>query len=350
MTTKNMVYLAAAAAILGSLAYVTGSGSKVKTPSLAGKRIVGDLALADVARVEIGGEDKLVLHAGENGWTIDSLYGYPADVKKIRENLLKLQELKVGQVVRGKKLDGATAVEVKDAAGKVMASVALGDKHMSKPRGQAQQFGGGGYPDGRYVKFGDYIVLVNDALDAFDGDAKKWTDARIASVPASEVASVSYSSPNGKLTLARKDSGWELAGLGENEELDGSKTYSLDSALSYLDFASVADPKLDEKTLGFATGYVYSVTLKDGKTYTAKVGAKVGSENYFKLSASFVPAGTNVTVNAECEKAVKEFNDRTAKWVYTIQSYSAESMCKTRSDLVKAKEAKKNEPAAKENK
>lgn len=343
MTTKNMIVLGAAAAVFGTVAYVTSTGSKVKTPSLAGKRIVADFALADVARVEIGAEKKLVLAAGADGWSVESLHGYPADVTKIRENLLKLQELKVGQVARSRKIETPKTVALKDGAGKTLASVTLGETHLSKPRGQAAQFGGGGYPDGRYVRFGEETVLVKDALEAFDGDVKKWVDPRIASVPSADVTKVVYSKGKEKLELTRKDSKWTLAGLGADEELDGSKTYSLDSALSYLDFASVADPKLTDAECGFTTGSVYSVTLKDGKTYTAKVGGAVNGERYLKLSASFSPVGTNAVANAECEKSVKEFNARTGKWTYTVASYSAESMAKERKDLVKAKEKPKAE-------
>jgi hypothetical protein len=343
MTTKNIVVLGAAAAVCCTLAYVTSSGSRVKSPSLAGKRILADFAIADVARVEIGAEKKLVLAAGDKGWSVESLYGYPADVAKIRENILKLQELKVGQVARGRKIAGPNPVELKDSSGKILASVVLGETHMSKPRGQAAQFGGGGYPDGRYIKYGDETVLVKDALEAFDGDPKKWVETRIASVPASDVTRVVFAKGKERVELSRKDSNWALAGLGPKEELDSSKTYSLDSALSYLDFASVADPKLTEAELGFATGSTYTVTLKDGKSYTASVGAAAGSDRYFKISAAFSPVGTNATVNAACEKDVKEFNERTAKWVYTVSSYSAESMSKVRKDLVKAKEEPKEE-------
>ena len=42
----------------------------------------------------------------------------------------------------------------------------------------------------------------------------------------------------------------------------------------------------------------------------------------------------------------KEFNDRTAKWTYTIASYSADSMSKKRKDLVKAKEEPKKDDKA----
>ena len=348
MTTKNLVMLGAVAAVLGGAAYFCNSGRKMKAPSVNGKPVLPAFDVSEVSKVEIGGAKKLTLAASDNGWTIETLFGYPADVTKIRENLLKLKDLTVGQTANGKKIDSGTPVELKDAKGKVLASTTLGGQHMSKPKGQAAQFGGGGYPDGRYVKFGDGVVLVKDTLDAFDGDPKKWCESRICSVPSSDVKEVMYAKGGETVKLTRKDSTWSLEGLGDKEELDTSKTYSLDSALSYLDFNGVADPTKPEAEFGFATGAVYTVSLKNGQSYTAKVGDKSGSDRYFKVSAAFSPVGTNATENASLEKAVKEFNDRTGKWTYLISSYSADSMSKSRKDLVKAKEEPKKDEANKD--
>ena len=323
MKTKNLYILVGAAVVLGVAAYFFGSGSRPSAPKLNGKAIVPGLNAADVARIEIGG--KLAVAAGDKGWVVESLYGYPASRDKIAENLLKLTELKVGQVARGRKLGTETAVTLKDAAGKTLAELKLGDTHSKKPTGQAAMYGGGGYPDGRYLAFEGETVLVKDTLDAFDGDAKKWCETRIASVPSADVTAVSYRHGDELVELEKgTNSTWVLKGLGPKEELDTSKTYSLDSALSYLDFNSVADPKLTEAELGFSTGYVYTVTVKDGSNTVkrvATVGNKVkdGSDRYFKLDDG--------------------------KWVFTISSYSAENMMKKRSDLVKAKpEPKKEEP------
>ena len=348
MTNKNLVMLAAAAAVLGGAAYFCNSGRKIKSSNLNGKPVLPAFDVSEVAKVDVGG--KVILAASDSGWTLESLYGYPADVTKIRENLLKLKDLTVGQTARGRKIEGGTKVDLKDAKGAVLASVTLGEQHKSKPRGQAAQFGGGGYPDGRYVKFGDGVVLVKDALDAFDGDPKKWCESRICSVSSSDVKDVSYTKDGKTVKLSRKDSTWTLEGLGEKEELDSSKTYSLDSALSYLDFNGVADPKKPEAEFGFATGSVYTVSLKNGQSYTAKIGNASGSDRYFKVSAAFAPVGTNATENATLEKAVKDFNAKTGKWTYMISSYSADSMSKSRSDLVKAKEEPKKDEKKEEKK
>ena len=320
MTNKNLILLVVAAAVLGGAAYFLRSGSRPAAAKLNGKTVLPGLSVADVSRVEVGG--KLVLAARADGWKVESLHDYPADREKIAENLLKLAELKVGQVARGRKLGAETRVVLKDASGKELASLALGDKHMKKPSGQAAMYGGGGYPDGRYASFGGETVLVKDTLDAFDGDAKKWCNPRIASFSSSDVKAVKYSHAGETVELEKgTNSTWVLKGLGPKEELDTSKTYSLDSALSYLDFSSVADPKLTEAELGFSTGYVYTVTMKDGSNtvqHVATIGNKVkdGSDRYFKLDDG--------------------------KWVFTISSYSAESMMKSRKDLVKAKEEPKD--------
>ena len=348
MTTKSIVILGAAAVVLGGAAWCLNSGRKLRAPSLVGEKILPSFDVADVGRIEIGGERKLSLQADDNGWTVKSLHGYPADVTKIRENLLKLTELKVGQVANGKKLDKPALVDIQDAKGKSLASVPMGGTHTAKPRGQAAMYGGGAYPDGRYVEYKGKTVLVKDTLDAFDGDPKKWIDARIASVSSSDITDVKYAQGKEELKLTRKDGKWNLAGLGPKEELDTSKTYSLDSALSYLDLNDVADPKKTDAELGFTTGAVYVATLKNGAVYTAKVGGKNGADRWVRLSAAFKPTGTNATENAAIEKTVKEFNEKVGKWTFAVSSYSADSMTKKRADLVKAKEEPKKDDAKKE--
>ena len=340
---KLLILVIAAAALLGA-AYLL-KGRSQKTPNLVGRKILAPFKIADVSRVEIAGGKSLALAAGEKGWTVDALHGYPADAAKIRDALLKLKDLKAGQPASGISNAAPTTVVLKDAGGKELAKLTMGEQHRSAPRGEMAQFGGGGYPDGRYVALDGTTVVVNDALNEFDGDPKKWVNTKIGEITASDVTAVTYAKGKETVKLARKDGKWNLEGLGPKEELDSSKTYSLDSALSYLNFSDVVDPKKTEAELGFATGAVYTATLKNGITYTAKIGNKIGSDSAFKVSAAFKPVGTNATENAACEKTVKDFNDTVGKWTYTISSYSAESMSKTRKDLVKAKEEPKKEEA-----
>ena len=315
MTTKNLITLGAVAVVLGGAAYFLNGSATHSGPKLNGKGIAPGLDVSKIARIEVG--DKLAIAAGDKGWTVASLHGFPADRQKIVDNLLKLKELKVGQVARGKKLDSTTPLVLKDASGKELVKLTLGPKHAK-------------WGHGRYAEFEGETVLVSDSLDAFDGNAKDWCNTRIASIPSADVKSVAFAHGNERMELTKGTNNvWTLKGLAATEELDTSKTYSLDSALSYLDFNSVADPKLTEAELGFATGYVYQVTFKDGSntvTRTATVGNKVkdGSDRYLKLDDG--------------------------PWVYTVSTYSAENMMKTRNELVKAKETPKKDEPKKESK
>ena len=59
MTTKNLVVLVGAAAVLGGAAWCLSSGSKPSGAKLNGKAIFPKLEMSEVARVELG--DKLML-------------------------------------------------------------------------------------------------------------------------------------------------------------------------------------------------------------------------------------------------------------------------------------------------
>ncbi|MBE6381500.1 MAG: DUF4340 domain-containing protein [Lentisphaerae bacterium] len=221
MKTSNLVVLGTAAAALIVAAVATSGSGRSRQPQLNGKRIVGDFAVADAAKVDIGG--KVVLSSGEGGWKIDTMQDYPADTSKISENLMKLQELKVGQVVRGKELAEKTPVKVTDASGKPLAEVTLGERHEK-------------WGMGRYAEFSGAAVLVSDTLDAFGDDPKSWCDTKIVDEPR-------------------------------------------------ISFTKLAAPDLADDVTGFATGVVAKVKIGDDTNRVATVGAKVkdGSGRYLKV-------------------------------------------------------------------
>ncbi|MCQ2389221.1 MAG: hypothetical protein MJ138_05865 [Kiritimatiellae bacterium] len=231
MTTKNLVVLGGVAALLGLGAYVTSSGRKLGTPALAGKSVLAPFEASELAAIDVGGKLKLV--SGTNGWEIATLGGYPADVTKIREQVLKLQDLKVGQVVRGRGVGQTVLVDLQNAAGKSLACVTLGDKHVANAKGEMAMYGG--YPDGRYVSFKDQTVLVKDPLEAFDGDVKSWCEAKICDKP-------------------------------------------------YVSFNTI-EPDAKPEVTGFATGKVCRVDAHGATNLVARVGATAanGTDRYFQI-------------------------------------------------------------------
>ena len=220
MSTKELIVLGAVAVVLGGAAYFLNGGAKSSSPKLNGKAVFPDLDVSAVAKVEVG--DKLALAGDDKGWTVASLHGYPADRAKLTENLLKLKELKVGQVVRGKTLDGATNLVLRDGEGKELAALPLGERHAK-------------WGHGRYATVKGETVLVSDTLDAFDGDGKSFVETKIVDTP-------------------------------------------------YISFNDVVEG-LSEEELGFATGVVAKVTIGGDTNRTVTVGNKVkdGSDRYLKL-------------------------------------------------------------------
>ena len=223
MTTKQLTVLVGAAAVLGGAAFLLSSGSKPSGAKLNGKAIFPKLEISEIARVELG--DKLKLVSDEKGWKVETFHNYPADRAKLTENLLKLTELKVGQVARGKKLESADTLVLKDAAGKEIASLPLGEKHAK-------------WGHGRYAAFAGETVLVSDSLDAFGEDGKAWVETKIVDTP------------------------W----------------------ISFKDIAQ----GVSEEELGFATGVVAKVTIAGDTNRVATVGNKVkdGTDRYLKLDGS----------------------------------------------------------------
>ena len=159
MNNKNLILLGVAAVVLGGAAcFLSGSSAK-GAPKLNGQPLVKPFDVEKVAQIQIG--DALSLVAGDEGWIVPAATNAPADRAKIAENLLKILDLKVGQVVRGKTIENPLVVKVLDANGGELAALTLGERHPK-------------YGFGRYAAFKGETVLVADPLDAFTEDAGYW--------------------------------------------------------------------------------------------------------------------------------------------------------------------------------
>lgn len=339
--------LAGAAVVLVGLAFLSGQRNAVKTPAAHGKKLFPQLDVSQVATIEITkpSGDTLTLTSSDAGWTVSALHGYPADLVKIRENVLKLAELKAGQEAPGRSMANPTTIRLKDAAGKTLAELALGDQYMRK----SGDMGFGSYPDGRYVTVEgrNAVYLVDDTLTSLDGDVTDWVDMQIPSPSGSTIQAIEISNAGADLALVKTNGAWTVTDLGADEEMDSGKLYSLDSALSYLRFNGIAAPALTDDALGFATGTVYRAVYADGITYTAHVGAPTtnSQDRAFRIAASFAPTGTNAAENAVAETKVAEFNGKAGKWTYLVAPSTAQKFTLARTDLVKPKTKPETEAA-----
>ncbi len=352
MNSKALGLLAAVSIILVGLAlYTSRSNTAPKSIKRPGEKLLPSLPLNDIESVTVTTEGNTAVIARKDGtWVVESKYGFPANFGKLREQLLKLSDLKIGQIMT---VDDAQKEELKvtgNSAGSIvlsgagntqLASVILGDTR-ERPAPEGSPYGG--YPDGRFVSAdeGKSVYLVGDALTQWSGDAMQWVDTELLNIQGVEVTSITITPADGEpivLSRVEKDGELELEGLADDEAFDTSKRYSLQSALSYFRFEDLVAPDTDEGALGFAKADRFEVTTKANTRYTVLLGGapEDGSGRYCRISAT---ALTNEVADAEttAEEDAAALNAKVARWTYVIPDYKAETMAISRSDLIKKPE------------
>jgi hypothetical protein len=386
MKGKNLVVLLVVAAALIALAVLTSKEKPTQAAAAVGKKVLPDLAVNEIERiVSVSGGATVTVARTETGWVLPAKFGYPADFKKVRDAVLKVQDLKVGQLVRlndalraklkmkpvGDK-DGGTRLDLLGKQGRVVASLLLGATHERAADEASGPTRYGGYPDGRYLSpdGGATVYLVAETLNELVGEQKEWLDTEIVSVNAGDLREIVVTGEGrAELRLARKDgdSKFELANVPEGKELDTSKTYSVESALSYLRFNDIADPASTNAAAGMAKPVTFQAETKKGEVYTARVGQSPagGSDRYLRIEVALKPAAPPPAPAADekkddeaakkqeeerkkqekerrdLEEKVAALNKKFQGWTYLISSYSAESLTKTQDSLLKEKEKPK---------
>lgn len=388
MKGKNLAILAVMAIVLIGLAVHTSKKESRATPGVLGKKLMPDLPVNDIERIVVRtAQSTAEVARAEGGWVIPSRYGYPADFTKLRGALLKLSELKIGQVLRvtdaqrkalgilppGSTNAAGTTVDLLGAGGRKIASLLIGAEHTRKA---PQGMGYGGYPDGQYVSpdGGKSVYLVSQTLEDLASGERDWMDAEIMNVRGADIEKIVIGGAGrADVALSRKadGAGLELEGLKPTEELEQTKVSGVESALSYLRLADVADPALTDEQLGMTLSTVYRAETKNGEVYTVRVGGSPTNDTrrYVKAAVSLKPAapaaatnavaglaatnaaagGTNAAPDAakaaaerkQLEDSVRALNEKLARWTFVIDASKADDLAASRDKLVKAKEVPK---------
>ncbi|MGI6495252.1 MAG: DUF4340 domain-containing protein [Kiritimatiellia bacterium] len=338
MKSKSLILLIALAAVLLALAKFTSGNRRAKTPPVAGEPVFPSLDLSQVRAVEIAAEGQ-VLRIEQQGdaWAVTNVFGYPADLARLRPALIALGDLKIGHRQPGGAIDpaSATSVAIFGENGAPLAGLVLGGMRESTQQ-QATPYGMMGMgADGRYISRADSsdVFLVKETLGEFVPSAMAWIDPSLLSVPAADLARIEMAAPDGATLAFDRSSGTlEMEGLAEGEEFDASKSYGIESAFAYLRLSGVADPALDDAATGLADddAHRFAATTKDGTTYTATIGATVpgGSDRYLRLD---IDPGTNA-VPAGLAAKRKLFETFT----FHVPAHAAQNMVRSRTDLLKA--------------
>jgi len=161
--------------------------------SRIGQKLVAGLTIADVAEILIQEPGvALTLKKEAEGWRVLQPADSPADVERIGNLLLKLQEIKVvqtetvpeslrttlqlGEPKNAQEPGAGTRLELKDASGKVLVRLLLGKKVLKQREG-APAGADSGTPAGRYILVGTEqatAMIVSDPLLQVEAKPDAW--------------------------------------------------------------------------------------------------------------------------------------------------------------------------------
>jgi hypothetical protein len=349
------------AAVLVALLVLLGGGAlyyqhlqRAERPGGAGalgKPLLAGLKVADIAQIAIREpQGAVTLEKKDASWAIPERGGFPADVERVREFLLKAIELKVGQAepvgaADRKRLqldEGATRVEFRGADGKPLAALLVGRKYFKGEPENPDKAAG----DGRFVmvpRDETTVYVVSDPLAQATAKTSAWISH--AGFSAEKAKSVEMARPAGdgwKIERAAEDAEWKLAGARDGEKLEMPKANAAAYALANLDVADVAPKDAKPEETGLAAPAVLTAETFDGLTYTLKVGAANG-DNYYATAAV---AGEPKPQGKDAEERAKKLAERLpreralAGHTLLVAKSRIEDALKARSELLAKPEPK----------
>lgn len=374
LNTKSLTMLGAATLVVAGVAALT-MRSRESSEHTSGEsaKLFPDLEreLNDVATVTIKKKDgEYTLKKNGDAWGLVEKKDYAVDVEPLRKTLIGLAEAteieaKTADKDRYAKLgvedpDAAdstsTLITLKDAGGKVLASLVVGKAHEGKSFGSNEHY---------VRKPGEaQSWLVKASLDLKEKSVD-WLDKKILEVKRDRVRSVEVKHADGEIVHVDRekpeDTNFTLQNIPDGKELTyPTAAAGMSSALEWVNFEDVVPANdVDFKT---APGPVCKFTTFDGLTVT--VTTKDDKEKtYARFEAAYEPPPDTVGPKPEekkdepsadkkddkegkkaekkspdeVKKEVADLNSKLAPWVFVIPSYNKANFTKHMSDLVKDK-------------
>jgi hypothetical protein len=382
MNKKQLTLVLGLGVVLALLAVWVGrkQSTPYKETAKEGAKLLGDFDLNAVAHLTIRSDtNEATLAKQDEVWVVKQRGDYPANFNNISDLVRKLWELKVARTIKigpsrlpALELSGpdkgSTLVELKDASGKLIRSLLLGAKSM-KEAGESSPFGGGGFPNGRYVMVGGDIKtasLVADALTSVETAPEHWLNKDFFKVEKLKTATVVATNATNNWKLTRETDGgeWKLADAQGDEKADSGKCSSMNYLLNNPSFNDVALTwKFDETNKPTTSALLETF---DHFTYALKLAPKGSDDYHLQVTVSAdIPKERTPGKDEKQEdkdRLDKEFKESTdklkeklktekayEKWTYILSKWTVDALLKERKDLLaEKKEEPKTEEAQKE--
>ncbi len=300
MNARNAAILVVLLAVLGGGALLYQRQEAARRPDSAaalGQKVLKDLKAAEIASIRIA-EPKaaLTLLRKDQGWVVAERQDFPADLAAVRDFVVRMIDLKVGQSEPiGEKdrarlnLDSSgTRVQFGGADGKPLAELVLGRKYFKREPEDAQKALG----DGRFVLLPSnpgVTYVVADPLAQASAASAGWIDHAGFKVEKVRALEVRYPEGGGwRIERSGDNAEWRLDGAKPGEKLDVSKANAASYTLSLLTLADVA-PKGASDT-GLDKPVRIDATTLAGVSYAIRVGRESGDNYYVGFESSSTDA------------------------------------------------------------
>jgi uncharacterized protein DUF4340 len=331
------------------------------SPKSAGAETLGQplfkgLQASQVAAIAIRQpKGAITIAKKDERWTIAERGGFPADIEKVREFVVKAIALKVGQAEPvGEKdrarllLDsGGTAIEFLGADGKPLARLTAGRKYFKAEPENPEKANG----DGRYVALpGDEkrVIVVSDPLMQASIRSADWISKQgfaAEKVKTMEVRAADGAAAGSSWRIERSgdNADWKLIGARPDEKIDPTRANAASYSLSLIELADVAPADAKPEETGLDRPTVVTALTLDGLAYTLKLG-KLAGDSYY---ATIAIAGEPKPEGKDAEERLKKINERLprekalAAYTLLIPKSKLEDVVRKRADLLLKKEEKK---------
>jgi hypothetical protein len=362
MKSRTLIGLLAALAVLTALAIAVSLSQR--PPGGAGELLVPELKaqLNDINKIVVltaGKKVAATLERRQDRWVVAERNGYPADLGKIRSNLIALAEARiVEEKTSNPELYNKLGVDDidKEAASGAQLDLAAGDKTTSVIIGQTGVGGG----DRAYVRLAGAATswMVSGKFD-LAREAADWLDRSIIDVASTRVQAVTITHPQGnplRVDKATREAvNFDVQNVPAGRELSFATVgNSIGGALADLTLDNVVpaegfDPgEIKPVVARFETfdGLVVEVTSwKTAEGLRFRFAAQADqalAERFAAAPAAEKPAAPEKADDAAKKSpgfdAVKteaeRLNARLAPWIYTLADFKAEQFTRRLDDLL----------------
>jgi hypothetical protein len=352
MSARSLLILVVLLVVLGGGALLyqrQQANERPRNAEVLGKPLLKDLRAADVAAIKISEPKRtLTVQRKDDGWVIAERDGFPADVAKVRDFVIKLLELKVGQSspvgdperARLNLDDSGTRVELDALDGKPLGVLIVGRKYFKREVENPDKAAA----DGRFValpKEPGTAYLVSDALAQASTRSADWIDRTSFQVEKVKALEVRYPDGSGwKIERSADNADWKLADAKPGEKLDIGKANAASYSLSLLELADVAPG--DAKDTGLDAATRINASTLDGLAYEIRVGRAEGDNYYVRFSSAGSVQGNDDDERIKKLKARLPREKRLSDYVLLIPKSKLDDTLKPRAELLDRKsEAKK---------